>query len=146
MSKIKDLYAEAEGIDDLMPPQSEKDRLKKILLARAKRFINLEDWLYDRAEFDHRQIDDDGVAVEMFVSNLPQLAEEAATDLVESHIEDEHYDMSDELYSELIDWLGAELVKEWEDIEHVLVRRKLEDGAEAWAQRVGFYNKDNLGV
>ena len=39
MSKIKDLYAETEGIDDLMPPQSEKDRLKKILWAKTKRFM-----------------------------------------------------------------------------------------------------------
>ena len=146
MSKIKDLYAEVEGIDDLMPPQSEKDRLKKILWAKAKRFMNLEDWLYDRAEFDYRQIEDGGVAVEMFISTLPQLAEMAATDLVEGYIESEHYDMSDELYNELIDWLGAELVKDWEDIERVLVRRKLDDGAEAWERRVSFYNKDNLGV
>lgn len=144
MSKIKDLYAETEGIDDLMPPQSEKDRLKKILLARAKRFMNLEDWLYARAEWGVGY-DEEG-HIDFDVINFDHLADTAATDLVEGYIEDEHYDMSDELYSELIDWLGDELIKDWEDIEHTLVRRKLDDGAEAWARRVSFYNKDNLGV
>lgn len=144
MSKIKDLYAEAEGIEDLMPPQSKKDRLKKILLARAHRFMNLEDWLYERVEWSFGY-DEEG-HLDVGVANFDQLADEAATDLVESYIEDEHYDMSDELYSELIDWLSNELVKDWEGLEGFLVGRKIEDDKEAWAQHNSFYNDNNLGI
>ena len=144
MSKIKDLYAETEGIDDLMPPQSEKDRLKKILWAKTKRFMNLEDWLYERAEWGVGY-DEEG-HIDFDVINLDHLADTAATDLVEGYIESEHYDMSDDLYSELIDWLGDELIKDWEPVRRTLINRKIEDDKEAWAQRTSFYNKDNLGV
>lgn len=142
MSKIKDLYAETEGIDDLMPPQSEKDRLKKILLAQAKRFMGLEDWLYARAEWGIGY--DDNLHYYFYVKNMEQMADTAATDLVEGYIEDEHYDMSDELYSELIDWLGDELIKDWEPVERTLVNRKVEDDKESW-ERYKEYNHITTG-
>jgi hypothetical protein len=144
MSKIKDLYAEAEGIEDLMPVQSAKERIQKVLLAKAHRFMNLEDWLYERVEWSFGY-DEEG-HLDVGVANLDQLANEAANDLVDGYIEDEHYDMSDEMYSELIDWLGDKLADEWESMTSTLVERKIEDDKEAWAQHNSFYNDHNLGI
>ena len=131
MSKVKDLLAEVEDIDDLKPV-SRKQEIKITLLGRAERFLNVDDWLYERAEWGVGY--DEAGHEEWDVENFSQLCDEAATDLVDGYIEEQHYDMSDEMYSELIDEIGDELEKKWDRLRPILVKRMLDDKKEEWAQ------------
>lgn len=137
MSKIKDLYAVENGIDDLMPVDH-KNAIKSVLLARANRFLNTEDWLYDRATWAV-DYDDEGHK-SWSINNLSHLADMAATDLVDSYIEDQHYDMSDSMYSELIDEIGDTLADRWEDLRPSLAKRKAIEEDEQWAQYETYNN------
>ena len=138
MSKIKDLYAEVNDIDDLKPTYNreffdkvqkiDEERMRKHLIERATKFIGVDDWLYERAEWGV-EYDEDG-HMSWDIDNLDHLADVAATDLVDSYIEDEHFDMSDELYTKTIGWLGDELIDMWQDKKRVLIKRKIEDEKE----------------
>lgn len=157
MSKIKDLYAEVNDIDDLKPVKSvynkeffdkvqemDEERMRKQLVEHAGKFIGLDNWLYERAEW-RVDYDEEG-HMSWDIENFDHLADTAATDLVDFYIEDQHFDMSDELYSKTIDWLGDQLIDMWQEKKQSLIERKIEDDKEAWAQHTSFYNKDNLGV
>lgn len=154
MSKIMDLVAEVEGIDDLKPINNreffdsvqklDEERMRKQLVGRADRFIGVDNWLYERAEW-RVDYDEEG-HMSWDIDNFDHLADVAATDLVDFYIEDQHFDMSDELYSKTIDWLGDQLIEMWQKKKQALIERKIEDDKEEWAQRTSFYNKDNLGV
>lgn len=157
MSKIKDLYAEVNDIDDLKPVKSvynkeffdkvqamDEERMRKQLMERANKFVGLDDWLYARAEWSV-DYDEEG-HMSWDIGNFDHLADVAATDLVDFYIEDQHFDMSDELYTKTIDWLGDQLIEMWQEKKQSLIERKIEDDKEEWAQHTSFYNKDNLGV
>lgn len=154
MSKIKDLYAEVNDIDDLKPTynreffdhvqKSDEERMRKQLLERAGKFVGLDDWLYERADW-RVDYDEEG-HMSWDIDNFDHLADTAATDLVDFYIEDQHFDMSDELYTKTIDWLGDQLIEMWQEKKQSLIERKIEDDKEEWAQHTSFYNKDNLGV
>lgn len=131
MSKIKDLYAEVNDIDDLKPV-GRKQEIKMILLDKADRFLNIDDWLYEWAEWGVSY--DEAGHQEWDVDNFDHLCDVAATDLVDGYIEDQHYDMDDDMYSELIDEIGDELIKRWDKFRPILVKRMLDDREEEWAQ------------
>lgn len=148
MSKIMDLVAEVEGIDDLKPTYNreffdhvqklDEERMRKQLLERADKFIGLDNWLYERAEW-RIDYDEEG-RMSWDIDNFDHLADTAATDLVDFYIEDQHFDMSDELYTKTIDWLGDKLIEMWQEKKQSLIERKIEDDKEEWAQRESYNN------
>lgn len=149
MSKIMDLYAEVNDIDDLKPVKSvynkeffdkvqamDEERMRKHLMERATKFIGVDDWLYERADWGV-DYDEDG-HMHWDIDNLDHLADVAATDLVDSYIEDQHFDMSDELYTKTIDWLGDALIEMWQEKKQVLIKRKIEDDKEMWNEYTSY--------
>lgn len=113
MSRIKDLLAEEQGIDDLKRPLYQV--LGEQAYVKAKNLGGVRDWFRDNAEFD-AGTDDEG-HTEYYFENFFDLCEEAITSELDKLIEDQHLDISDETYSQAIDygasWL-AETLAEFE--------------------------------
>ena len=153
MSRIKDLYAEVEGIDDLKPVENrdffdkvaEKRVVDQILdNAKQERRQVVEDWLYERAEFEWGQ-DDEGHA-ELYFENFEEVCEEAATDLMDEYIECQHLDITDEQYTHIIEMVRDNLANMWADIECDCIQRSIQDEKDAQELRDDFYNDRNLGI
>lgn len=153
MSKIKDLYAEVEGIDDLKPVENreffdkvaEKRVVDQILdNAKQERRQDVEDWLYERAEFEWGQ-DDEGHA-ELYFENFEEVCEEAATDLLDGYIVEQHLDITDEQYTHIIEMVRDNLANMWADIEDDCIKRSIQDEKDAQELRDDFYNDRNLGI
>ncbi len=121
MSKIKDLVAIAEGIDDLMPEPHKYDKafyvavqqadIKRIgeqVYAKTLHWEGLREWLSGNAEYTVGK-DDDGHD-EIYFENFYDLCWEACEDTLNDYIEDQHLDLSDNEYHDIIeyarDWLA----------------------------------------
>lgn len=126
MSKIKDLYAEVNDIDDLKPIRSRQTttrydkafveavrqadikRIGEMIYAKTLHAKDLRRWLRDRAEYEGGK-DDEG-HTEWYFENFEELCEEAVTHMLDKLIEDEHLDLTDEEYNQIIeyarDWLA----------------------------------------
>lgn len=100
MSRIKDLLAEEQNIDDLKRPLYQE--LGEQAYVKAKNWDGVRDWLRDNADFDAGE-DDEG-HTEYYFDNFLDLCEQAITDMVDAIIEDQHLDISDETYSQAIDY------------------------------------------
>lgn len=111
MSKIKDLLAVEENIDDLKPlphkydlsffkavQEIDKKRLADTVLNSCKNQA-FQDWLAEEAEFGHG--DDDGEPC-MFFENFTALCEEGATNALDSMIKDQHLDLNDAEYADVV--------------------------------------------
>lgn len=113
MSRIKDLLAEEQGIDDLKRPLYQV--LGEQAYVKAKNWGGVRDWFRDNAEYD-AGTDDEG-HTEYYFENFFDLCEEVITSELDKLIEDQHLDISDETYSQAIDygasWL-AETLAEFE--------------------------------
>ena len=117
MSRIKDLLAEEENIDDLKLPRKydlsffkavqeiDKKRLANSILEACKGVV-FEDWLAENAEFELG--DDDGEPC-MFFENFTELCDECATGVLDGMIEDQHLDISDEEYTDVCN-IAADLI------------------------------------
>lgn len=120
MSKIKDLLAEEENIDDLKVPrrygkdffdavqEHDKRRFAESILNSCKGIV-FEDWLAENAEFEHG--DDDGEPC-MFFENYLELCEECATGVFDGLIEQQHLDIDDEYYTDVIK-LATDLIADY---------------------------------
>lgn len=129
MSKIKDLYAEVNDIDDLKPIRSRQTttrydkafveavrqadikRIGEMIYAKTLHAKDLRRWLRARAEYEGGK-DDEG-HTEWYFENFEELCEEAVTHMLDKLIEDEHLDLTDEEYNQIIeyarDWLANAL-------------------------------------
>lgn len=129
MSKIKDLYAEVNDIDDLKPIRSRQTttrydkafveavrqadikRIGEQVYAKTLHAKDLRHWLRARAEYDAGK-DDEG-HTEWYFENFEDLCEEAVNYTLDNLIEEEHLDISDETYNQIIeyarDWLANAL-------------------------------------
>lgn len=124
MSKIKDLYAEVEGIDDLKPEPHrygkefydavQAETIKRIgeqVYAKTLHMPNLRSWLRANAEYDAGE-DDEG-HTEYYFENFEDLCEQACEGSLMDYIEDQHLDLTDEEYSKILyyarDWLADTL-------------------------------------
>lgn len=109
MSRIKDLLAEEQNIDDLKRPLYQE--LGEMIYAKTLHAKDLRRWLRARAEYEGGK-DDEG-HTEWYFENFEELCEEAVTHMLDKLIEDEHLDISDETYSRAIeyarDWLADAL-------------------------------------
>lgn len=100
MSRIKDLLAEEQNIDDLKRPFYQE--LGERAYVKAKNWENVRDWFRDNAEFC-AGVDDEG-HTEYYFENFEELCEQAITDMVDAIIEENALDISDETYSQAIDY------------------------------------------
>lgn len=124
MSKIKDLLAIEEGIDDLMPEPHKYDKafydavqqadIKRIgeqVYAKTLHMSNLRSWMRANAEYGAGK-DEDG-HTEYYFENFEDLCEQACEGNLMDYIEDQHLDLTDEEYSKILyyarDWLADAL-------------------------------------
>lgn len=113
MSRIKDLLAEEQGIDDLKRPLYQV--LGEKAYVKAKNWDGVRDWFRDNAEFG-AGTDDEG-HTEYYFENFEQLCEGAITNMIDLIIEENALDISDSVYTDAVqygtDWL-AETLAEFE--------------------------------
>lgn len=124
MSKVKDLLAIKEGIDDLMPEPHKYDKafydavqqadIKRIgeqVYAKTLHWEGLREWLSGNAEYTVGK-DDEGHD-EIYFENFTDLCWEACEDTLNDYIEDQHLDLNDSEYHDIIeyarDWLADAL-------------------------------------
>ena len=125
MSRIKDLLAEEQNIDDLKRPLYQE--LGEMIYVKAKNWDGLRSWFRSGAEYDAGK-DDEG-HTEWYFENFEDLCEQAVTHTLDKLIEEEHLDISDETYNRAIeyarDWLADALADfESECIQDYVMDRK----------------------
>lgn len=109
MSRIKDLLAEEQNIDDLKRPLYQE--LGEMIYVKAKSWDGIRSWFRNNAEYDAGK-DDEG-HTEWYFENFEDLCEQAVNGALDNLIEEEHLDISDETYNRAIeygrDWLADTL-------------------------------------
>ena len=109
MSRIKDLLAEEQNIDDLKRPLYQE--LGEMIYVKAKSWDGIRSWFRNNAEYDAGK-DDEG-HTEWYFENFLDLCEQAVNGALDNLIEEEHLDISDETYNRAIeygrDWLADTL-------------------------------------
>lgn len=135
MSKIKDLLAEEENIDDLKAPTSfgkafgdfvtkaDNKRIAETVLEWANT-PQVEDYIADHACFELG--DDDGQPC-MFLENFTTLCDEIAADTLDRLIEQEHLDLSDKEYASIIEHASNLIADYYSDYESALCNDELID-------------------
>mgnify|MGYP006898625025 CR=1 FL=1 len=135
MSRIKDLLAEEENIDDLKVPtkfgkafgefitKADNKRIAEMVLAWAKT-PQVEDYIADNAEFGLG--DDDGLPC-MFLENFTALCDDIAQDTLDKLVEQEHYDLTDEEYANIIEHASNLIADYYADYEDALCADELAD-------------------
>lgn len=125
MSRIKDLLAEEQNIDDLKRPLYQE--LGEMIYVKAKNWDGIRSWFRNNAEYDAGK-DDEG-HTEWYFKNFEDLCERAVNGALDKLIEEEHLDISDETYNRAIeygkDWLADTLADfESECIRDYIMDRK----------------------
>lgn len=109
MSRIKDLLAEEQNIDDLKRPLYQE--LGEMIYVKAKSWDGIRSWFRNNAEYGAGK-DDEG-HTEWYFENFENLCEQAVNGALDNLIEEEHLDISDETYNRAIeygrDWLADTL-------------------------------------
>lgn len=109
MSRIKDLLAEEQNIDDLKRPLYQE--LGEMIYVKAKSWDGIRSWFRNNAEYGAGE-DDEG-HTEYYFENFENLCEQAVNGALDNLIEEEHLDISDETYNRAIeygrDWLADTL-------------------------------------
>ena len=109
MSRIKDLLAEEQNIDDLKRPLYQE--VGEMIYVKAKSWDGIRSWFRSNAEYDAGK-DDEG-HTEWYFENFLDLCEQAVNGALDNLIEEEHLDISDETYNRAIeygrDWLADTL-------------------------------------
>ena len=109
MSRIKDLLAEEQNIDDLKRPLYQE--LGEMIYVKAKSWDGIRSWLRSNAEYDAGK-DDEG-HTEWYFENFEDLCKQVVNGALDNLIEEEHLDISDETYNRAIeygrDWLADTL-------------------------------------
>lgn len=146
MSKIKDLYAEVEGIDDLKPTYNREffDHVQKSDEARAieqifdkgKKWDGAYEWFEERAEFGCGY-DDEGHK-EIYFENFTELCDKAAMELTDGFIEEQHFDMDDAQYDRITNKVGDLLADYYADTESKIIEQYEYAQAEEWARRQSY--------
>lgn len=123
MSKIKVLFAEEEGIDDLIPTRPSDNNIATIVLNWSKA-SKYEDYIADNAIF---QLEDDDGQPCMVMENFIDLCDDIAADCLDSLIQQEHYDLPDESYTRILVRASALIADFYADYEDVLCADELAD-------------------
>ena len=138
MSKIKDLLAIKEGIDDLMPEPHKYDKafydavqqadIKRIgeqVYAKTLHWEGLREWLSGNAEYTVGK-DDDGHD-EIYFENFTDLCWEACEDTLNDYIEDQHLDLNDSEYHDIVEYARDWLADALADFEEECIRDAMMD-------------------
>lgn len=147
MSKIKDLYAEVAGIDDLAPTKYDKIFLDvaraererwavERIFNKGKQFKNAYEWFEDKAEFGCGYGDEGHK--EIYFENFTELCDKAAMELTDAFIEDQHFDMDDGQYDRITNTVGELLADYYADTESEIIKQYENDQAEEWARRQSY--------
>lgn len=123
MSRIEDLLAEVEGIDDLERPLYQK--LGEQAYAKAKNWDGVRSWFRSNAEYE-AGIDDEG-HTEYYFENFFDLCDEACTQTLDQLIEDQHLDIDDTTYTLAIDYAKAWLADTLADFEAECIQDYMSD-------------------
>lgn len=125
MSRIKDLLAVEQDIDDLKPVEPHKygkdfaeavrqadiKRMSEQVYAKTLHMENLRSWLRANAEYGTGE--DENGHTEYYFENFEDLCEQACEGNLMDYIEDQHLDLTDEEYSKILysarDWLADTL-------------------------------------
>ena len=123
MSRIKDLLAEEQNIDDLKRPLYQE--IGEMIYVKAKNWDGIRSWFRSNAEYDAGK-DDEG-HTEWYFENFEDLCEQVVNGALDNLIEEEHLDISDETYNRAIeygrDWLADTLA----DFESECIRDYVSD-------------------
>ena len=123
MSRIKDLLAEEQNIDDLKRPLYQE--LGEMIYVKAKWWDGIRSWFRSNAEYDAGK-DDEG-HTEWYFENFEELCRQVVNGALDNLIEEEHLDISDETYNRAIeygsDWLADTLA----DFESECIRDYVSD-------------------
>lgn len=123
MSRIKDLLAEEQNIDDLKRPLYQE--LGEMIYVKAKSWDGIRSWFRSNAEYDAGK-DDEG-HTEYYFENFEDLCEQVVNGALDNLIEEEHLDISDETYNRAVeygrDWLADTLA----DFESECIRDYVSD-------------------
>lgn len=123
MSRIKDLLAEEQNIDDLKRPLYQE--LGEMIYVKAKNWDGIRSWFRSNAEYDAGK-DDEG-HTEWYFENFEDLCKQVVNGALDNLIEEEHLDISDETYNRAIeygrDWLADTLA----DFESECIRDYVSD-------------------
>lgn len=124
MSKIKDLLAIEEGIDDLMPvhvwTDEDTKRIADILVKRAVEWEGREKWFMDNAEFS---VDTNDFGAECFYfENFWELCDQAIEEMFDGYIEEQALDVPNDVYDRICKCATEILVDKLADFECDCVR------------------------
>lgn len=148
MSKIMDLVAEVEGIDDLKPTynreffdhvqKSDERRAIDEIFKKGKEWKGAYEWFEERAEFGCGY-DDEGHK-EIYFENFTELCEKAAMELTDGFIEEQHFDMDDAQYDRITNTVGELLADYYADTESEIIKQYGYDQAEEQMRRESYNN------
>lgn len=143
MSKIKDLYAIEEGIDDLMPVAKPTykyvaEQAVKLVASKSEDFRN---YLWENMALSSGT--DENGNCEYHFANFTTLCELEARDVIDIVLEDQEIDLSDEDYAKAATLAGDILANEYADLESELIAEGVDATKEEWAQRQA-YNSATL--
>lgn len=148
MSKIMDLVAEVEGIDDLKPTynreffdhvqKSDEERAIEQIFDKGKKWDGARRYFTEHASFT-MDYNDEGLK-ELYFENFVELCDKAAMELTDGFIEEQHFDMDDSMYDRITNKVGDLLADYYADLESELINDELADRAEAQMQRESYNN------
>lgn len=135
MSKIKDLYAIENGIDDLMPVEEKHigDYERAVQDMIVKDIEDIKKQLEDGAEYRMNKDDEDHD--EVIYENYYGQCHGVAEDYLCKLIEEQHIDLSDDDFNTLHTWLGDWLADELAYFEAECVdnmRKEYEEDKKYW--------------
>lgn len=148
MSKIMDLVAEVEGIDDLKPTYNRKffdsvqkkdeERAVEQIFNKGKKWDGARRYFMEHADFGYG-VNDEGLK-ELYFENFVELCDKAAMELTDAFIEEQHFDMDDSMYDRITNKVGDLLADYYADLEQEIIDDELADRAEAQMQRETYNN------
>lgn len=124
MSKIKDLLATVEGIEDLEPAKPSIETIAKMAVATCCP-PDVRETIRNEAQFEYGT-DDDG-HIEVYLENFCDICQSIARDELDKLIESFHLDLSDTEYFETLDIARDMLADAYADFEWELCDNELND-------------------
>lgn len=124
MSKIKDLLATVEGIDDLEPAKPSVETIAKMAVEKCEK-PDVEKTIENEAQFGYGT-DDDG-HVEVYLENFCDICQSIARDSLDEMIEECCLDLSDTEYFKALDIARDVLADAYADFESELCDNELND-------------------
>lgn len=140
MSKIKDLLAETEGIDDLMPERKPDykyaaEKAVKNITAKSEDFRN---YLWENISISE-DCDDEGNK-SFYFENFEELCDDKAESEIEAVVTDEQIDLSDEDFKRATLLAASILYDTYADMEDEVLNEFLEYAKEKWQKLLDYNN------